>query len=63
MQTNFTRRLKIALPRFRAMILPATPSPDEVVHEWPNTKYAQDLRVKRKVIRIQRNAVREKRAL
>ena len=62
MQTNFTRRLKIALPRFRAM-MPAAPSPDEVVHEWPNTKYAQDLRVKRKVIRIQRNAVREKRAL
>ena len=63
MQTNFTRRLKIALPRFRPMMVPATPSPNEIVHERPNTKYAQDLRVESEMVRVQRNAVSEKRPL
>tara|TARA_B100001778_G_C18473755_1_gene577034 strand:+ start:664 stop:873 length:210 start_codon:yes stop_codon:yes gene_type:complete len=41
----------------------ATPSPNEIIHERPNTKYAQDLRVESEMVRVQRNAVSEKRPL
>ena len=54
---------KIALLRFHASMMHATPSPNEIIHERQNTKYAQDLRVESEMVRVQRNAISEKRPL